>query len=177
LLTLEQIAQRAAREARNESRVLIGSGLAEMVRRYLSERVRIVPSGNGIKSVDIAFVSVEQVCEQGGIARKPRSNHKPPGNNSNGRTLMAKRTVVIVPRASDNSKDIERLSRWAADVTKNREDLRVITELAVLDLTPTGIVIREVAPGVSARDVQQTTRAVLLAGPDLCEMRVEGFTG
>jgi 3-oxoacid CoA-transferase subunit B len=172
LLTLEQIAQRAAREARDENRVLVGSGLGEEVRRYLSERVRVVPSGNGTKSVDVAFVSVEEVCEQGGIARKPRSNHKPPGNNSNCRTLIAKRTVIILPRESEKKNEIEKLARWAKEVTKNREELRVITQLAVIDLTATGIVIREVAPGVSARDVQETTSASLLAGPDLSEIRV-----
>lgn len=172
MLTLEQIAQRAAREARDQSRVLVGSGLAEGVRRYLSERVRVVPSGNGTKSVDIVFASLEEVCEQGGIARKPRSNHKPQGNNANGRMLIAKRTVIILPRASEKRNDIEKLSRWATEVTKNREELRVITELAVLDLTAAGIVIREVAPGVSALDVQETTSAVLLAGPDLSEIRV-----
>jgi acetate CoA/acetoacetate CoA-transferase beta subunit len=172
LLTLEQIAQRAAREARDGCRVIIGSGLAERVRAYLSDRVRVITNGNGTKSVDIAFVSVDEVCDNDGIARKTRSNNRPLGGGSNGRTLLAKRTVVLVPRVPEGTDDIVKLLQWVAEVIKNREELRVITELAVLDVTGKGTIIREVAPGVNALDVQQATGAALYAGPDLCEIAI-----
>jgi 3-oxoacid CoA-transferase subunit B len=34
---------------------------------------------------------------------------------------------------------------------------RIITDLAVLDVTPAGLVLREVAPGVSVEDVRAAT--------------------
>jgi 3-oxoacid CoA-transferase subunit B len=47
----------------------------------------------------------------------------------------------------------------------------VVTELAAIDVTPEGLILREVAPGVSARDVQDHTEPTLKIDPDLREMR------
>jgi 3-oxoacid CoA-transferase subunit B len=47
---------------------------------------------------------------------------------------------------------------------------QIITELASIDVTPEGLVLREVAPGVSAREIQEKTEPRLLVGPDLREM-------
>jgi len=47
---------------------------------------------------------------------------------------------------------------------------RIITDLAVLDVTDEGLVLKELAPGVSAADVQEKTGTKVLAGPDLTEM-------
>ena len=47
---------------------------------------------------------------------------------------------------------------------------RIITDLAVIDVTPDGLVLREVAPGVSAREVQERTEPTLIVAPALREM-------
>jgi 3-oxoacid CoA-transferase subunit B len=39
---------------------------------------------------------------------------------------------------------------------------RIITDLAVIDVTPGGLVLREVAPGVTVDAVQASTEATLL---------------
>jgi 3-oxoacid CoA-transferase subunit B len=49
---------------------------------------------------------------------------------------------------------------------------RIITDLATLDVTPEGLVLREVAPNVSAREVQDKTEPTLKVGPDLKTMVV-----
>ena len=46
----------------------------------------------------------------------------------------------------------------------------VITDLAVISVTPEGLVLREVAPGVSAHEVQQLTAAPLRVADDIREM-------
>lgn len=49
---------------------------------------------------------------------------------------------------------------------------RLIGPFGVLDVTPEGLVIVEVALGVSARDLQEQSSAPLLAGPSLGPVRV-----
>jgi 3-oxoacid CoA-transferase subunit B len=49
---------------------------------------------------------------------------------------------------------------------------RIITDLAVLDITPEGLVLRELAPGVSAREVQDKTEPIVKVGPDLTEIKL-----
>jgi 3-oxoacid CoA-transferase subunit B len=43
----------------------------------------------------------------------------------------------------------------------------IVTELAVIEVTPKGLLLREVAPGVTADDVQKVTEPVLLRSADL----------
>ncbi len=47
---------------------------------------------------------------------------------------------------------------------------RIITDLAVIDVTDGGLVLRETAPGISADEVQQATEAKLVIDPELTEM-------
>ncbi len=43
----------------------------------------------------------------------------------------------------------------------------IVTELAVIEVTPKGLVLREVAPGVTPDEVQKVTEPKLLRAPDL----------
>jgi 3-oxoacid CoA-transferase subunit B len=49
---------------------------------------------------------------------------------------------------------------------------RIITDLAVVDITPDGLVLRELAPGVSEDEVREKTGATLTTADDLAEMAV-----
>jgi 3-oxoacid CoA-transferase B subunit len=48
----------------------------------------------------------------------------------------------------------------------------VITDLAVIDVTPEGLVLREFAPGFTPREVQQFTDARLIVSGSVREMRL-----
>jgi len=43
----------------------------------------------------------------------------------------------------------------------------IVTDLAVIEVTPNGLVLREVAPGVTPEAVQKVTEATLVRAPDL----------
>jgi 3-oxoacid CoA-transferase subunit B len=47
----------------------------------------------------------------------------------------------------------------------------IVTDLAVIDVTPEGLVLRETAPGWTAEEVQQLTEACLITRGRVPEMR------
>lgn len=49
---------------------------------------------------------------------------------------------------------------------------KIVTELAVIDVTPKGLVLREVAPGVTPEDVRKATAAKLTIPADVTEIRL-----
>jgi 3-oxoacid CoA-transferase subunit B len=50
---------------------------------------------------------------------------------------------------------------------------KVVTELAVLEITPNGFKLLERAPGVSVEDIVQATEAELIINGDIPEMIIE----
>jgi 3-oxoacid CoA-transferase subunit B len=48
---------------------------------------------------------------------------------------------------------------------------KLFTDLAVIEITPKGMVLHEVAPGISAEDVQSVTEPKLIISPDLTEIQ------
>ncbi|HZE19069.1 MAG TPA: CoA-transferase, partial [Candidatus Angelobacter sp.] len=80
----------------------------------------------------------------------------------------ARRVVVtMLHTAKDGTSKI--LKKCTLPLTgKNVVDL-IITELAVMEVTPQGLKLRESAPGVTVEEILNATEAELLV-EDVCEM-------
>ena len=46
----------------------------------------------------------------------------------------------------------------------------IVTEMAYIRVTPTGLVLEEIAPGLTFDDVQKATEATLIASPNVKTM-------
>jgi acetate CoA/acetoacetate CoA-transferase beta subunit len=80
----------------------------------------------------------------------------------------AKRVVVAMTHSNRGTSKI--VPECSLPLTSERPVSLVVTELAVLEPTADGLVLRERAPGVSVDEIRNATEAELLAIADVPEM-------
>src|SRR5437588_1267972 len=83
----------------------------------------------------------------------------------------AKRVIVAMEQvARDGSKKL--LKECRLPLTGKKCVNTVMSELAVIDITPQGLLLREVAPGVTPDDVQKVTEPKLRISPELRAIKI-----
>jgi 3-oxoacid CoA-transferase subunit B len=146
------------------------------------ETVSIVPGGAFFDSaesfgmiragkVDLTVLGAMEVSEQGDIA-----NWKIPGKMVKGMggamDLVASARNIIVAMMHTNPKgESKLLPACSLPLTGVHCVKRVVTDLAVLDITDHGFVLLERAPGISVEEIQAKTAGKLMVNGNIPEMK------
>lgn len=125
------------------------------------------------QKVDLTILGAMEVSEKGDIA-----NWKIPGKMVKGMggamDLVASAENIIVAMMHVNKAGESKiLTECTLPLTGVNCVKKVVTELAVLEVTPNGFKLLERAPGVSVEDIIKATEADLIIEGDIPEMQLD----
>jgi 3-oxoadipate CoA-transferase beta subunit len=121
--------------------------------------------------LDLSIMGAFEVSERGDLANWTTEDPNfPPGvGGAMDLAVGAKRVRVLLEHTTkDGSPRIK--VKCAYPLTAERCVSRIYTNLAVVDVTPEGLIVREIVDGLSFEDLQQKTEAPLKLANDWCPL-------
>jgi len=124
--------------------------------------------------IDVAVMGALQVSERGDLANWNNPERGLPGTLGSIGGCMdlaagAKRIIITMEHVTRNGQ-LKILKECTFPLTGRHCVDLIVTDLAVIKVTPQGLLLKEVAPGVTPQAIQALTEPTLLIDKDLREM-------
>ncbi|MDR1197954.1 MAG: 3-oxoacid CoA-transferase subunit B [Prevotellaceae bacterium] len=121
--------------------------------------------------VDVTILGALQVDESGNLANWMIPGSKTPGMGGAMDLLVgAKKVIIAMEHTAKGNHKI--LQQCTLPLTASGEVDMIVTEMGVMEITPQGIVLKEIHPEFTAEQVQQATGAKLIIADDIKPMRI-----
>ena len=121
--------------------------------------------------VNVSFLGALQVDEKGNLANWIIPGKMAPGmGGAMDLVVGAKRVILTMEHTQKGNPKI--LKECTLPLTAAGQVNMIITEMGVMDITPEGIVLRELHPEFTVEDVQAATQAKLIIDPNLKPMDI-----
>lgn len=121
--------------------------------------------------VDATILGAMQVDEKGDIANWMIPGKLTPGMGGAMDLLTgAKHVIVAMEHTAKGNHKI--LKKCSLPLTAKGQVNMIVTEMGVMEITPEGIVLKEIHPEFSVEQVQAATEATLIISPDLKPMQL-----
>ncbi len=122
--------------------------------------------------ISLTILGAHQVSEKGDLAnwRTPQETLGSIGGAMD--LVCGAKKVMVLARHTFPSGQPRIVKQCTYPLTGKGVVNTIITDLAVIEVTPAGLLLKEVAPGVSVEDIQTVTEPGLIVSPALREMEI-----